>query len=88
MELCIVNDKEQYDSLLKEIGLENLAKIFVVSEVCLKDDLEGEPLTVSKVKVYHHPGHFCERCWNYEDDAALQEDGTYLCKRCQKVLGK
>ena len=52
----------------------------------LKEDLDSEPLTISKVKVYHHPGHFCERCWNYEDDAVLQEDGTYLCKRCEKVV--
>ena len=87
MELEIVSDKDKYDALLKEISLEQLAKIFVVSEVTLKP-VDGEVLNVSKVRVIHHPGHFCERCWNYESDAVKQDDGTYLCKRCQKVVGK
>ena len=85
VEIAIIENKDKYEALLKEIDLHN---IFVVSEVVVKDDLDSEPLTVSKVKVMHHQGHFCERCWNYEDDAIQQEDGTYLCKRCQKVVGK
>ena len=40
----------------------------------------------TQVKVIHHPGHFCERCWNYESDAVMQEDGTFLCKRCNEVV--
>ena len=87
VELEIANDKEKYDALVNEIGLDQLAKIFVVSEVVLKP-VNGEVLNVSKVNVIHHPGHFCERCWNYESDAVEQDDGTYLCKRCQKVVGK
>ena len=87
VELEIVNDKEKYDALVNEIGINQLAKIFVVSEVVLKP-VSGEVLNVSKVNVIHHPGHFCERCWNYESDAVEQDDGTYLCKRCQKVVGK
>ena len=88
VELAIVNDKEDYAKLLEQINAEQLAKIFVVSEVVLKEDLDAPVLDVAKVKVLRHTGHFCERCWNYEDDAVLQEDGTYLCKRCQKVVGK
>ena len=87
VELEIVNDKEKYDALVNEIGLDQLAKIFVVSEVSLKP-VAGEVLNVGKVNVVHHPGHFCERCWNYESNAVEQDDGTYLCKRCQKVVGK
>ena len=85
VEIAIIENKDKYEALLKEIDLHN---IFVVSEVVVKDDLDSAPLTVSKVKVMRHQGHFCERCWNYEDDAIKQEDGTYLCKRCQKVVGK
>ena len=88
VEIAIINEKERYDSLIKEIGLEGLAKVFVVSEVTLVKDLDSELLTVAKVRASHHQGHFCERCWNYEDDAIKQEDGTYLCRRCQKVVGK
>ena len=60
VELEIVSDKDKYNALLKEISLEQLAKIFVVSEVVLKS-VDGEVLNVSKVRVIHHPGHFCER---------------------------
>ena len=60
----------------KRYSLKELAFIFVVSEVKYSDKLE----------VLHHPGHKCDRCWNYSDDAELQEDGTYLCKRCKEVL--
>ena len=88
VEIALETDKEKYQSLIDELGLAQLAKIFVVSEVVLKDSLSTPLLGVSHVNVYHHPGHFCERCWNYEDDAVLQDDGTYLCKRCQKVVGK
>ena len=88
VELAIVNDKEDYAKLLEQINAEQLAKIFVVSEVVLKENLDAPVLDVAKVKVLRHAGHFCERCWNYEDDAVIQEDGTYLCKRCQKVVGK
>lgn len=86
--LSIVEDKEKYNNLFKDLSLKQLANLFVVSEVVIKDDLSSEPLTVSKVEVIHHEGHFCSRCWNYEDDAIKQEDGTYLCKRCQEVISK
>ena len=88
VELAIVNEKEKYAALLAQLDEKALANIFVVSEVNLKEDLDAPELTVAKVKVLRHAGHFCERCWNYEDDAIEQEDGTFLCKRCQKVVGK
>ena len=88
VELCIVENKDEYKKLFQEVDEKKLAKLFVVSEVVVKDDLDEEKLEVSKVKVIRHQGHFCERCWNYEDDAVEQSDGTFLCKRCQKVVGK
>ena len=60
-------------------------QLFVVSEI-KQEDNNGPVYKNSQVKVIHHPGHFCERCWNYESDAVLQEDGTYLCKRCAEVV--
>ena len=60
-------------------------QLFVVSEIN-EEDNDGAEYQNSKIKVIHHPGHFCERCWNYESDAVLQEDGTYLCKRCAEVV--
>ena len=65
-----------------------LAKIFVVSDVHLCPPADDLDLENDKVYVARHQGKFCERCWNYEDDAIEQEDGSYLCKRCQEVVGK
>ena len=64
--------------LVNKYTLAELANIFVVSEVKLVDDKE--------IKIIHHPGHKCDRCWNYEDDAIEQEDGSYLCHRCNEVI--
>ena len=64
--------------ILSNFSLDELAKICVVSEINLSDD-EG-------IKIIHHPGHKCERCWNYDFKAIKQEDGTYLCPRCSEVI--
>ena len=67
----------------------DVAKLFIVSELKFADDLkDGVSYPCGLIKVTHHQGHFCERCWNYEDEATKQEDGTYLCSRCLEVVGK
>ena len=80
------------DNKVKEVAskfsLEELANLFVVSEVELKETEGQKEYEVSKVEVKHHDGQFCERCWNYSKLAIIQEDGTYLCPRCQKVIHK
>jgi len=72
------------------INLNEAAQLFVVSKFELVDKMEngGEKFGDCIIRVIHHTGHFCERCWGYFDDAVLQEDGTYLCPRCQEVVGK
>ena len=80
------------DSKVKEVAskfsLEELANLFVVSEVELKETNGQKEYEVSKVEVKHHEGKFCSRCWDYSKLAIIQEDGTYLCPRCQKVIHK
>jgi len=80
------------DNKVKEVAskfsLEELANLFVVSEVELKETNGQKEYEVSKVEVKHHDGQFCSRCWNYSKLAIIQEDGTYLCPRCQKVIHK
>ena len=73
--------KELFNSLPVAIRKQS----FVVSDI-VEEDNDGEVYKNTQIKVIHHKGHFCERCWNYEDDAVLQEDGTYLCKRCNEVV--
>ena len=80
------------DQELKEIAnkfsLEELANLFVVSEVILGKNNEQKEYEHSNVLIKHHDGQFCSRCWNYSKLALVQEDGTYLCPRCQKVIHK
>ncbi len=82
-----IKDKELQD-IIKKFSLEELATIFVVSEVELAANKDAKEYEVSKVAISHHTGNFCSRCWNYSKLALVQEDGTYLCPRCQKVIHK
>ena len=71
-----------------KFSLEELANLFVVSEVVLEDSNKQKEYEHSKVGVSHHSGEFCERCWNYSKKAFVQPEGEYLCPRCQKVIHK
>ncbi|MCQ2814824.1 MAG: isoleucine--tRNA ligase [Bacilli bacterium] len=81
----ITNDKIKTAFL--GVDEKRFKECFVVSGVKIVNELnEGNTYSVSKISVVHHPGHFCSRCWNYSDEAVEQEDGTYLCPRCQEVM--
>ena len=79
LEVKKVNDK---------FTTEELANLFVVSEVILEKNNRQNKYEHSSVEIIHHPGQFCSRCWNYSKLSIIQEDGTYLCPRCQKVVHK
>jgi len=84
--IAILDNKVK--DVVSKFSLEELANLFVVSEVELKETSGQKEYEVSKVEVKHHEGKFCSRCWNYSKLAIIQEDGTYLCPRCQKVIHK
>ena len=71
-----------------KFSLEELANLFVVSEVVLESNSEQKEYEHSKVDISHHTGSFCARCWNYSKLAVIQPEGEYLCPRCQKVIHK
>ena len=54
-------------------------RLFIVSKVELTDD--------KLLKVLKHPGHKCERCWNYVDEIN-EIEGVHLCHRCKEALGE
>ncbi len=68
------------------IDLDTQAELCVVSRVTNEDSPEAKDYQYSRIRVIHHQGHMCGRCWNYSDDALAVEDGTYICKRCKSVL--
>ncbi|HKM10444.1 MAG TPA: class I tRNA ligase family protein, partial [Bacilli bacterium] len=89
VEICLSEGGRNYLSLFKGLDKLSIAKLFIVSGLDFVDSLEGgAAYPCGLIKVSHHQGHFCQRCWNYEDDGLVQEDGTYLCHRCQEVIHK
>ena len=77
---------ERLVSLLTKISKEELAKLFVVSEIDVVDENDGFDLEVSNVKVTKHLGHRCDRCWNYVGE--LHEVGEHhVCSRCLEAIG-
>jgi isoleucyl-tRNA synthetase len=60
----------------------DLAEIFIVSQVELFDGQPGDTLGVS---VSRAKGERCSRCWRWITDGVTQEDGHY-CPRCMRVF--
>lgn len=75
VKLHVKNDKlrDEFASLSKE----ELARLFVVSKVTLKESGDVEVLKMNTTK--------CVRCWNYRDDTIKHED-LDLCPRCYSVI--
>jgi len=66
------NEKE----LLSNFNEETLAHALNVSSFEFGDVL----------KVEHHNGTKCDRCWNYFDETEENENGEHLCKRCLETV--
>ena len=78
------NYKELFDKIKNEAEI-----LFVVSSFKEDNNLnEGLKLNILQILVKHHDGKKCLRCWNYTDEPYVDVDGTVLCQRCKKVLGK
>ena len=78
--------EDKYLNIFTGLEKDYLNRLFVVSSFDIVKDIEGKDYVTSKIVVKHHEGHFCSRCWNYEDDAYELDDGTYVCHRCHDVL--
>ena len=75
-------------SLFDKMNQMEIRRLFGVSSLNFVKDLKDvKKREVSKVKVIHHLGKKCDRCWNYSDDTT-EIEGLNICPRCQKVLGK
>ena len=62
-------------------------RLFIVSKVVLKDNVEGFKGEVSNSLVNKHTGVRCDRCWNYKDeDEIITEGEIHLCPRCKKAM--
>ena len=74
---------------LAKFSKEELARLFIVSEVKFDDSLTENEGKLSNSKVLKHDGIKCDRCWNYYDAKDITEvEGAHLCPRCLKTLRK
>lgn len=73
--------------LFAKLSPAELTRFFIVSEVKLIETKPGDEYESSFVRVTHHQGEKCERCWNYFDHLA-EVEGNHICPRCQKAVGK
>ena len=72
-----ISSKEIYNELSK-LSKEELARLFIVSEVVLASGIDKAQASVAS-------GEKCPRCWNYVDH--LEEvDGVHVCHRCHEVI--
>ena len=85
--LNVFNDKVK--EILKSISNEELARLFIVSEVVIDDKLSLNKGNVSYCEAIHHEGIRCSRCWNYFDSKLIVKvNEDCLCPRCSKILKK
>ena len=74
---------------IKKFSKDELARLFIVSEVKFDDSLNENESNLTYSKVTKHHGVKCDRCWNYFDEKDIKEvEGVHLCPRCSKALKK
>ena len=88
--LLVLNIKDaNLKAELAKFSKEELARLFIVSEVKFDDSLTENEGKLSNSKVLKHDGIKCDRCWNYYDAKDITEvEGAHLCPRCLKTLRK
>ena len=88
--LVLLNIKDEVAK--KEVAkysIQELNRIFIVSEVKFDENISENPSDLGNIKVEKHSGVKCDRCWNYFDESKIhEEEGVHLCPRCLKALKK
>ena len=69
---------------------EQLAALFIVSQVELVDDLPdgaaGESIKELRIRVDKAQGEKCGRCWNYATSVGASSDHPEVCERCLAAI--
>ncbi len=86
VELAVGSDDQR---ILSGISLEDLAAIYIVSEVDVvpaEDNASKDRSTEVEVKVETARGAKCGRCWNYRETVGQHDDHPEICDRCHAVV--
>jgi isoleucyl-tRNA synthetase len=80
-EVTIATGDEVLAGYMAQLGPDQLAAFFIVSEVIISEG-EGE----TKVTARKSTNKKCERCWNYLKSVGTIEGSEELCERCSEVV--
>jgi isoleucyl-tRNA synthetase len=69
---------------------EELAMLFIVSQVELAEELaggvDGDSVKGLKVRIEKASGEKCERCWNYSESVGRNDAHPTVCHRCREAI--
>lgn len=66
-----------------DVSKEDLATIFIVSNVELEKDSKAKEI---KIEVKKAKGEKCARCWKYSQEVNKQKEFPKLCSRCATIV--
>ena len=66
-------------------GFQDLASLFIVSDVALEEGSRLEDETV-KIRISKAEGEKCDRCWHYSTSVGSCRELPQVCERCLSIL--
>ncbi|QHW36677.1 isoleucine--tRNA ligase [Staphylococcus ursi] len=81
-----IGKSSSFDTLAFLEGFNDLHQLFIVSQVELVEDAQGEAYQHGTIEIAKADGEKCARCWNYSESLGSVGELDDLCPRCQEVV--
>ncbi|MGS3987035.1 isoleucine--tRNA ligase [Staphylococcus pseudintermedius] len=81
-----IGNSPSFDTLAFLEGFNDLHQLFIVSQVELVEDTNGEAYQHGTIEIAKADGEKCARCWNYSESLGSVGELDDLCPRCQEVV--
>ncbi|MTV20705.1 isoleucine--tRNA ligase [Staphylococcus delphini] len=81
-----IGNSPSFDTLAFLEGFNDLHQLFIVSQVELVEEAQGEAYQHGTIEIAKADGEKCARCWNYSESLGSVGELDDLCPRCQEVV--
>ncbi|WP_019166535.1 isoleucine--tRNA ligase [Staphylococcus delphini] len=81
-----IGNSPSFDTLAFLEGFDDLHQLFIVSQVELVEEAQGEVYQHGTIEIAKADGEKCARCWNYSESLGSVGELDDLCPRCQEVV--
>ncbi|PCF52246.1 isoleucine--tRNA ligase [Staphylococcus delphini] len=81
-----IGNSPSFDTLAFLEGFNDLHQLFIVSQVELVVEAQGEAYQHGTIEIAKADGEKCARCWNYSESLGSVGELDDLCPRCQEVV--